>query len=265
MIDRKETSDRLHKADLFLFMGQSNMAGRGESCERFPDPAPPLKKGAGYEYRAVTDPDNLIPIKEPFGRDENRAEGIDDGDRKTGSMVTAFVNSYYQCTGVPIIGVSASKGGSSILQWQPDKKFFADVKERLSSCRRYLRNEEISILHTCLLWCQGETDGDKGMTGRMYQHYFMQFWEELKLQGIEHCFFILIGNYNGSEEISYQEIQTIQRKLTETVPEIILADESFPAMKERGLMKDSFHYYQKAYNEVGTNAGRKVAHILYGK
>lgn len=27
-------------------------------------------------------------------------------------------------------------------------------------------------------------------------------------------------------------------------------------MKARGLMKDDFHYYQEAYNEVGTIAGK---------
>ncbi len=241
------------------------MAGRGETCERFPDPTPFLEKGAGYEYRAVTRPNRLIPITEPFGREENREDGIDDGDKKTGSMVTAFVNAYYQCSGIPVVGLSASKGGSSILQWQPDRTYFADFKERFCSCKQYLKEEGISVSHTCLLWCQGETDGDRGMTGESYQHYFMQLWKEMKHQGVKQCFLILIGNYNGSEKISYQEIQDAQRRLTEEVPEIILADESFPAMKERGLMKDSFHYYQKAYNEVGTNAGKNVAHILYGK
>ncbi len=240
------------------------MAGRGESCERFPDPAPSLIEGAGYEYRAVTKPDSLTPIQEPFGQNENRAGGIDDGDKKTGSMVTAFVNAYYQCTGVPIVGISASKGGSSILQWQPDQEYFADVKERLSSCQQYLKKEGVSIQHTCLLWCQGETDGDKRVAGEAYQHYFMQFWREIKQLGVERCFLILIGNYNGSEKISYQEIQDAQRKLAENEPDIMLVDKSFPAMKKRGLMKDAFHYYQKAYNEVGTSAGRTTAHILYG-
>ncbi len=34
---------------------------------------------------------------------------------------------------------------------------------------------------------------------------------------------------------------------------------AFLQMKEHGLMKDNFHYYQQAYNEVGTEAGINTA------
>ena len=45
--------------DLFLFAGQSNMAGRGITSERFPGKAPAVLKGAGVEFRAVSDPGRL--------------------------------------------------------------------------------------------------------------------------------------------------------------------------------------------------------------
>lgn len=41
--------------DVILFMGQSNVSGAGGDASQ----APELTEGAGYEYRAVTDPDNL--------------------------------------------------------------------------------------------------------------------------------------------------------------------------------------------------------------
>ena len=37
--------------DLIFFMGQSNMAGRGDAAL-----APAVTPGMGFEYRAVTDP-----------------------------------------------------------------------------------------------------------------------------------------------------------------------------------------------------------------
>lgn len=37
--------------DLFLFAGQSNMAGRGIACTQFPEGAPDLISGAGAEFR----------------------------------------------------------------------------------------------------------------------------------------------------------------------------------------------------------------------
>lgn len=45
--------------DLVIFMGQSNMAGRGASAE-----APLVPKGYGYEFRAVSDPSKLYDINE---------------------------------------------------------------------------------------------------------------------------------------------------------------------------------------------------------
>ena len=91
-------------------------------------------------------------------------DGINDGNMKTGSLVTAFVNACYQKTGVPIVGVSASKGGSSILQWQPGTPYLSDTLRRLAKARRFLEKEGIFIRHTFMLWCQGETDGDHHMT-----------------------------------------------------------------------------------------------------
>ena len=42
--------------DLIFFMGQSNMAGRGDAAL-----APAVTPGMGFEYRAVTDPAQLHP------------------------------------------------------------------------------------------------------------------------------------------------------------------------------------------------------------
>ncbi len=259
MMESKSGVNHTKSVDLFLFMGQSNMAGRGGTCERWPESAPQITEGAGYEYRAVTAPECLSAVEEPFGRNENKDGGIHDGERKSGSMVTAFMNAYYRETGVPIVGISASKGGSSILEWQPDGAFLKDVEGRLNSCRQYLAREGWTIRHTCMLWCQGETDGDYKISGADYQKYFGNMWQEMQRMGVEKCFLILIGNYNGDEEAGYVPIQQAQRELPRLYKGVVLVDDSFPAMKERGLMKDAFHYYQKAYNEVGEKAGRNAA------
>ena len=79
-----------------MFMGQSNMAGRGTA-----EQAPAVPDGTGYEYRAVTAPDCLFPLTEPFGKDENNITGVYEPGMKTGSMVSAFVNVYVEETKVP--------------------------------------------------------------------------------------------------------------------------------------------------------------------
>ena len=79
------------EADILLFMGQSNMAGRGDYRL-----APEVLPGAAYEYRAVTEPDTLVPLTEPFGVNENREGGVFEPGMKTGSMAAAFVNACYR-------------------------------------------------------------------------------------------------------------------------------------------------------------------------
>ena len=113
--------------DLIIFMGQSNMAGRGIVDAAHPQPAPCLTRGAGYEYRAVSDPENLHVLREPFGLQEDRPGGIDDLRMKTGSLATAFVNTWFAQTGVPVVGVSASKGGSRIEEWLPGSRYLTDA------------------------------------------------------------------------------------------------------------------------------------------
>ena len=68
--------------DLFLFMGQSNMAGRGISNNNWPEKPPALISGAGFEFRAISDPSKLYPIEEPFGVNENNPKGIFEPNKK---------------------------------------------------------------------------------------------------------------------------------------------------------------------------------------
>lgn len=249
--------------DLFMFMGQSNMAGRGISSREHPETAPALVPGAGYEYRAVTAPDALCALSEPFGKDENRPDGIDDGDLKTGSMVTAFVNAYYEETHVPVVGVSASKGGSSIAQWQPGGALLTDAVRRLRAADATLRAQGIAVRHRYMLWCQGETDGDLGTTGEAYRAGFERMLAVMLQGGIERCFMVQIGHYNGSGGYDYTPIMRSQEQIAGTHAQVTMVSTAFEQMKARGLMKDAFHYLQQAYNEVGTQAGTRTA--LYVK
>lgn len=82
--------------DLIFFMGQSNMAGRGDAAL-----APAVTPGMGFEYRAVTDPAQLHPLAEPFGVNENDPTGVNEPGMKTGSMVSAFAMPAQPRPGLP--------------------------------------------------------------------------------------------------------------------------------------------------------------------
>lgn len=264
--------------DLCLFIGQSNMAGRGITSNQYPEKAPILIPNAGYEFRAVSDPSVLFPISEPFGLKENRPDGINDvfeGNilAKTGSLVTAFCNEYYQNTNIPIVGVSASKGGSHISQWLPDSKesYLRDSICRFQAAEEFLLSHGYQIRKRFMLWCQGESDGDLGTKKATYERSFNACMEELNKIGIQSCFIIQIGYCNYSKTNSVQQIQldkqyqTIQEALEAIAlsrSDTTIVSRVFTTMRRRGLMKDAFHYYQQGYNECGREAGKSVATIF---
>lgn len=257
--------------DLFIFMGQSNMAGRGITSEKWPDKAPEVPVGSAYEYRAVSAPRQLHPLVEPFGVNENREDGINDvfSDgtlAKTGSLVSAFCNAYYEKVQIPIVGVSASKGGSHIRQWQLDSPegYLPDALQRYGDAETFLTENGYTIRHKYLVWCQGESDGDRGTTGEEYKELFHNLWE--KCSGlVEACFLISIGECNiDGEENRYREIQKAQEELCNEA-QIVPISSAFRNMRSRGLMKDAFHYFQRGYNECGKEAGENAAKYVLGR
>lgn len=244
--------------DLFLFMGQSNMAGRGTAAQ-----APELIAGAGYEFRAISDPTKLYPIEEPFGIDENVQDAIYDylnGNKaKTGSMVTAFANAYFKQTKYPIVGVSASEGGIRIANWQSGTARYTDAKDRWDDAVSYLNTNGYTIRHKFVLWCQGESDGDDGMSKADYKTALNTLASSWFTNGAEAFFVVKIGNYNGDQSYDYSNIMSAQNEVCQETEKVIMVSTDFASMKSRDLMKDAFHYKQAAYNEVGTYAGINTA------
>jgi hypothetical protein len=252
----KQSINKTNIVDLFLFIGQSNMAGRGTVAE-----APALIDGAGYEFKAVTDPTKLYPITEPFGAGQNGTY-INDGTMKTGSMVTAFANAYFKQTGVPIVGVSASQGGTRISFWSSDGTVATEYKNRFNSALNWLQNNGYTVRHKYAVWCQGETDGDIGTTKENYKVLLndLCYYRMNQDLGIEKTFIVRIGNYNGTNaSLSYVPIIEAQTEYCKTSEYAVLVGAKFAGMKDRGLMKDEYHYTQTGYNEQGIEAGTNVA------
>lgn len=246
------------RVDLFMFMGQSNMAGRGTASQ-----APEVIAEAGYEFRAISDPTKLYPITEPFGLDENVEGKIYDYlggyKAKSGDMVPAFVNAYFEHTHVSIVGVSASEGGTRISLWQPGTARYTDALARFTAAVTWLEQNGYTIRHKYMLWCQGESNGDDGMSKADYISAFTTMANAWFTNGIEKIFLIKIGNYNGTGSQDYNTIMDAQNEICQTMNNVVMASTDFAGMKDRGLMKDDFHYQQAAYNEVGTYAGINTA------
>lgn len=250
----KEDEEEQKIVDLVIFVGQSNMAGRGTASE-----APAVPVESGYEFRAVSDPTKLYPIVEPFGVNENNA-AIDDGDSKTGSLVSALVNSYYQCTGVPIVGVSASQGGQSIDFWATGTDGLNETVARYNSAKDYLIENGYTIRHSFMVWLQGEADGLAGMQAEIYKEKLIEVSNQMKSQGVEATMVIRIGERNYSEEV-HDEIIKAQTALCRERDDFVMISGMLAGLNLDD-MKDYAHFTQATYNMVGADAGKNMAYFV---
>lgn len=246
--------------DLILFAGQSNMAGRGSA-----DEAPICQPGTVWEYRAVTAPGALYPLNEPFGKHENIIGLINDNEKKSGSLVSAFAAEYHRLTGRAIVAVSASQGGTSSLEWRD--RLVSDAAARIEQAKAWLTSQGYEPANTIVLWCQGETDGDLAVSAESYRNNFTEIWRCLRAAGAGCCGLVQIGHFNRTmapedlRDERYAVIRDEQLRIAREIPGVFLAG-SFE--RYEGLMKDAFHYRQQAYNEVGKEAGRALAAYLRG-
>lgn len=260
--------NHIKTVDLFMFMGQSNMAGRGVTNSTWTERAPKIGYGAGYEFKAISDPTQLYPAAEPFGVDENLLDAIDDTtpdnddlttgvSKKTGSCVVALMNTYFGITGVPIVGVSASEGGTPISLWQPNTAKLNDAINRLQTCVAWLEAHNYYIRHKYMMWCQGENDASTPSAD--YKTAFAAMFGAMQAAGIEKCFLARIGEYNNNGSSAYSAMIQCQTEITQETADVIMATTTLASFRDRGLMKDKYHFYQAGYNEMGRYSGANIA------
>ncbi len=238
--------------DVILFMGQSNMSGANGDASQ----APELIKGAGYEYRAITEPERLFVLEEPFGENEHREGALDDREilERRGTLVTSFVNAYYEETGTPVAAVSASRGSSSLNGWL-NKGLKEDAAQRLEGAKECLKKEKIRIRHIYMVWFQGEADVNLKLTKEEYKEGLNALVSYMGEQGVEQCFLIQMGT-DGENSEYHQAVMQAQLEVCEESEQITLASKlpcelNGTDMKDRGKI----HFTQKALNLIGADAG----------
>ncbi|MGN0149270.1 MAG: sialate O-acetylesterase [Clostridia bacterium] len=262
----KNAEETAKTVDLAIFMGQSNMAGRGEYEDAVYCPV-----GHGYEFRSVTEPDMLFNITGPFGKKENNDTVNDNSgagvDRRSGDMVSALMESYYSQTGTPIVGVQCSRGGTNLGYWNSAAQK-AEAQSRLTAAKTYLEDNGYTINHIFMVWCQGEADADKLHSGSQsiegYKSSTLSVFNYMKEVGVTDMFVVKTGHYNGSDDTdgahdaAYVSVNSAQEELAQETENVYTVG-SF--LEYQSSMKDSYHFHQNAYNEVGTAAGKAIAQI----
>lgn len=255
-VPRSDGAVQENKVDLVMFMGQSNMVGRGTAAK-----ATVVTKDHGYEFKAISDPTKLYHTAEPFGLNEdNQDSGVTDAGR-TGSLVSAFMEEYYKYRGVPIVGVSCSKGGTGTDFWAPGGSALNDAIARHDSAKAWLQENGYTIERDYMVWLQGETDAGKGMSASKYAEKLTAIIEEMILKaGIEFCAVIRIGHYKPSATRN-KEIIRSQTDLCKVYDKAVMVSAKL-AGYGTSSMPDNSHFKQEVYNELGEDAGKHTAYYI---
>ena len=242
--------------DLIIFAGQSNMSGNGGDASK----APKVPTGHGYEYRAVTAPNTLMPLAEPFGRGE-KGYICDFEQYQNGTLVSSFVNAYYDATGVPVIAVPCTRGGTDSAFWA-NSAASSEVLSRFTKAKSYLEKNGFTIRRKYLVFLQGESDSVAGTPAYQYRMNLVTAFQPLFANGLEQVFLITPG-YAANGMFNYDDIVKAQLDLCEQSPLFSLGSAVLHTLPTTYL-KDAVHYNQEALNLAGQSAGLNAAVFTNG-
>lgn len=240
--------------DLIFFMGQSNMSGTGGNAAY----APKVNEGCGYEFRAISDPTKLYPITEPFGINENNLNAVlDVPGAKKGSLVSAFVNKYYELTGTPVVALSASAGATDTDFWMSEP-VVADYTERLKRAIVWLESSDYEIRHKYVVWLQGESDAIENTSSEQYEQNMSNIIRPMFIEGVEKVFFITPGR-TITRKNYFQNIIDAQTKMSRESGYYALGTTVLSGISTE-YMVDEWHYNQSVLNLVGEECAKSVAY-----
>ena len=241
----------LKTVDLVIFAGQSNMSGRGGDAKT----APGVAKDTGYEFRIGTCPTGMYPVTEPFGVYSN-GYLCDLPALRGGSLASAFMNAYYKGCGVPVLGFSAARGGSSISYWQT-APVQAELLQKYDTINAWCTANHIFIRKKYVVWLQGETDGVARVDKNTYKAGLSRVFAPLFAKGLNQVFVIPIGQYAGLPG-TYDQVIAAQIELCASDPHFSLGSDALRSLPPTYLT-DGCHYNQAALNLVGTQSGAAAA------
>lgn len=250
------TEDGKIVVDLILFMGQSNMSGVGGN----PSLAPKVPGGQGFEFKAISDPTNIYPIEEPFGKNESFIGGICDfPGSKQGSLVSSFAIKYYEETGIPIVAVSASEGATTTEKWKSDN-YQADLLSRYNKATNWLDDNGFKVRKRFAIWLQGESDAANNVTADEYVANMDIIIRGLFIAGVNKVFIITPGRTLTYKNY-FDTIIDCQLKMCKESGYYALGTNYLSAMSAEYLV-DEWHYNQYVLDLLGERCAESVAYYV---
>lgn len=240
--------------DIIVFAGQSNMAGAGGNYKLAPVPA----YGTAYEFDVSTNTKKCMLLKEPFGEGVNRVNDLENKNviSTRGTIASAFSINYYKKTKTPVVGLACFWGGSSTNTWL-NRGLVKTTQKNIKSAKKYLKKKNVEVRHIYMVWFQGESDAEQGLSASKYISRMNKIYKKVKSVGVEKVFVITIGEDTGHPDRN-DTIISAQKKLCRKYNAFIMASQTAPKLYESrsSYYSDTVHFNQYALNKIGYEAGK---------
>ena len=218
---------------LFLLVGQSNMAGRGQVADEDRQPHPPVLM--------FTKEGQWAPAIDPLHFDKPSA-GV--GLGRTFGIEIAAAN-----PGVTIGLIPCAAGGSPISSWEPGG-YHSQTKSHPydDAIKRTKQALEVGVLKG-ILWHQGESDSHAG-TAEVYEQklhaLIARFRKELNASEVP----FIAGQLGQFAERPWNEARKLVNAAHQSLPAKV-ARTAFVSSEGLGHKGDEVHFNSAAYREFG--------------
>ncbi len=212
---------------LFLLVGQSNMAGRGtvEEGDRTPVPGVfSLNKELAW-----------VPAADPLHFD--RPERIGAG------LGRSFARTLLDESPKAVIGlIPAAMGGSSLAQWSPEGELFADAVRRAKAAGK------AGVLRG-ILWHQGESDSTQEADARSYRERWTKMMTALRQELGAPNVPVVVGQL-GEFLLPERPLSAIVNEQLASIP-LTVPFTAFVSAARLADQGDRIHFDSPAYRELG--------------
>ncbi|NLP10383.1 sialate O-acetylesterase, partial [bacterium] len=259
--------EHLLVGDLWILAGQSNMQGAGELVDVELPSLLVHSYGMNERWSIAAEPlhwlmDSIDPVHHP-GLDGERLRR--DGESQKKSAVAGagcglpFAKELVKTTGVPIGLIPCAHGGTSMTQWDPDKKNEAGHSLYGSMLRRF---HAVGGKVKGLLWYQGESDANRGDAPQFHDR-FSRFIEAVRRDFNAPelpVYFAQISRIVTKDAFPYwDDIREQQRLCAAEIPHCgMVSTLDLP-------LDDPVHISTPGHKRLGKRFARLVLQHVYGK
>jgi len=238
--------------DLYLCIGQSNMAGYSGSLAGATTPIP--------QVHLFHNSDVWMQAAEPMDDGTFQRDGVS-AESPQHSLMLPFAVALYQSTGVPVGIIPAPLGGTNLYaQWQRNA---SDPDHRGTLYGSALRRAALQGGPPLrgMLWYQGESDALAGRTKAQYRADLEQLIVRYRadLSAPDAVFLcVQLGTWSGGGFPNWTNVQEAQREVAATDPLAALA--TVQDLARAG----GIHYSVASYQELGRRLAEQARVLLFG-